>query len=64
MKKITNIIVAAVLFFSSSNLFAQGGPDPPPDSTAGPIDNFALALLIVVAVYGYMRIRKQDKVVS
>ena len=63
MKKIINIAATGVLVFSSSYLFAPPPPPPPPD-TSGPIDNFAIALLIIVAGYGYMRLKKQEKAVS
>jgi len=59
MKK--GIIFAAVLVCFTLASSSQGLPPPFPDSTAGPIDNGAIVLLIAVVGYGYLRLNQKKQ---
>ena len=54
-------IVYAVLLIASTELLYAPGPPPPPPATSGPIDRGALILLIAVAGYGFLRIKRSEK---
>ena len=59
MKNCINIAAVTLLVFTSLGLFAQGTP-PPPDAVSGAVDSGALILLVVVASYGYMKLKNKN----
>ena len=47
-----------VLLLGFSLAEAQTGPSPGPATTGGPIDGGAIFLLVVIGLYGYLKLRK------
>jgi len=63
--KILSIIVITIMVFSTGSVMSQPPPGPPPpppppNGTAGPIDSGSLVLLLAVAGYGYLQLKKKD----
>ncbi|MDB5285036.1 MAG: hypothetical protein JWO06_4111 [Bacteroidota bacterium] len=62
MKSAKIVSILSVLFvFIALSANAQGGPPPQGGSTSGPIDSGALVLLVGAAVYGYNRLKTNEK---
>jgi hypothetical protein len=62
MKKTIHLALTSMLVFSVLYLSAGATPPPPPNgSGSAPIDNGALVLLVVVAIYGYRRLKQKDQ---
>ena len=61
--KIVNIALTAFLVLTTGVLLAQAPPPPPPDTTAA-IDSGALALVMAVGGYGYLRLKRKSALVN
>ena len=62
LKKTIYLTATTLFVFSALLLSAQGGgTPPPPPSASGPIDGAAAGLLVGVAIYGYVRLKRGAK---
>ena len=58
--RILAVVYTGLIILSTELLYAPG-PPPPPDATSGPIDRGALILLMAVAGYGFLKIKRTEK---
>ena len=61
--RILAVVYTGFLVLSTVLLYAPG-PPPPPDATSGPVDRGAVILLMAVAGYGFLKIKRSEKLIG
>ncbi len=61
--RILAVVYTGLIILSTELLYAPG-PPPPPAATSGPIDRGAIVLLLAVAGYGFLKIKRSEKAIA